>query len=253
MMEHKKMTDQQQEVIYGLHPVLEAVTAGKEIEKILMLKGMRHEKLAELMPLLKSRSIPYQFVPHEKLNRVTRKNHQGIIAFVSPVTFHRIDQLLPAIYEAGRMPFVVVMDRITDVRNFGAVLRSAEGAGVDAVLIPARNTAQLNAGTVKSSAGAIFKVPLCRSENLKDTLDFLKESGLQIVAATEKTDKAYYNCDMKGPVAVILGSEDEGISPEYLKKADVMAAIPMQGEVGSLNVSVAAGIILFEVARQRNL
>ncbi len=240
-----------QEIIYGLRPVIEAVTSGKEAEKVFIQKGLRSENFTELMRLLKERSIPYQFVPVEKLNRLTRKNHQGIVAYISPVVFFRIEDILPGIYERGRMPFVVVLDRITDVRNFGAILRTAECAGADAVIIPSKNSAQLNSGTVKSSAGAIFKVPICRSDNLKTTLGFLQQSGLKIVAATEKADQTCFEADFTGPLALLLGSEGEGISGEYLKKADMKVRIPMLGEIMSLNVSVAAGVLMYEAVRQR--
>ena len=243
--------DLKQEMIYGIRPVIEAVGAGKEAEKVFIQKGLRSETFAELMRLLKERSVPYQFVPVEKLNRLTRKNHQGVIAYISPVVFYRIEDILPGIYERGKMPFVVILDRITDVRNFGAILRTAECAGVDAVVIPSKNSAQLNSGTVKSSAGAIFKVPICRSDNLKSTLDFLQQSGLKIVAATEKADKTCFEADLTGPLALLLGSEGEGISGEYLRKVDMEINIPMLGEIESLNVSVAAGILMYEVVRQR--
>lgn len=240
-----------QNTVYGLHPVMEALHAGNEIEKIFIQKGLRGDTFRELMQVLKQRSIPYQFVPVEKLNRITRKNHQGIVAYISPVVFYHIEDVLPGIYEEGKTPFVIVLDRITDVRNFGAILRTAECSGVNAVIMPSKNTAQLNSDTIKSSAGAIFKVQICRSENLKLTLDFLKQSGLRIVAATEKAEQSCFTADLTGPVALLLGSEGEGISGEYLKKADLEVKIPVLGEIGSLNVSVAAGVLMYEVVRQR--
>lgn len=240
-----------QDMVYGIRPVIEAIDSGKEAEKVFILRGSRSEMFSELMKLLKDRAVPYQFVPVEKLNRLTRKNHQGVVAFISPVVFYQIEDVLPGIYEEGKTPFVLVLDKITDVRNFGAILRTAECTAVDAVIIPSKNTAQLNSGTVKSSAGAIFKVPICRSENLKTTIDFLKQSGLKIAAATEKTDKNFYNFDLTGPIALLLGSEGEGISGEYLKKADLEVKIPLLGEIESLNVSVAAGVLMYEIVRQR--
>jgi len=242
-----------QDTVYGLHPVMEALNTDKEIEKIFIQKGLRGDTIGELMQMLKQRHIPYQFVPSEKLNRITRKNHQGVIATISPVVFYRIEDVLPGIYEEGKTPFVIVPDRITDVRNFGAILRTAECSGVNAVIMPSKNTAQLNSDTIKSSAGAIYKVPLCRSENLKNTLDFLKQSGLRIVAATEKAEQSCFNADLAGPLALLLGSEGEGISGEYLKKADQKVKIPLFGEIESLNVSVAAGVLMYEVVRQRGL
>ncbi len=251
-MESNRNIGQKQEMVYGIRPLLEAIQSGKEVEKVLIQKGLRNDNFAELMKLIKSENVPFQFVPPEKLRRVTRKNHQGVIGFISPVTFYQIEDVLPSIYEDGRMPFIIIMDRITDVRNFGAILRSADGAGIDAVIIPSRNSAQLNSGTIKSSAGAIFKIPICRSDNLKTTIDFLKDSGLQIVAASEKAEKVHFESSLTGPLALILGSEDEGVSEEYLKQTDNLVKIPMLGEVESLNVSVAAGVLMFEVVRQRD-
>jgi len=240
-----------QDLVYGIRPVIEAIDSGKEAEKVLLQKGIRSDNFSEMMKLLKERSIPYQFVPLEKLNRITRKNHQGVVAFISPVTFFQIEDILPGIFEEGKTPFLLILDKITDVRNFGAILRTAECSGVDAVIIPSRNTAQLNSGTIKSSAGAIFKVPICRSDNLKTTLDYLHQSGLKLVAATEKATDLYYKVDLKAPAALLMGSEGEGISAEYLKKADAKVKIPLSGEIDSLNVSVAAGVLMYEVVRQR--
>lgn len=240
-----------QDLVYGIRPVIEAIDSGKEAEKVMLQKGMRSDNFSELMKLLKERSVPYQFVPLEKLNRITRKNHQGVVAFISPVTFFQIEDILPGIFEEGKVPFILILDKITDVRNFGAILRTAECSGVDAVIIPSRNTAQLNSGTIKSSAGAIFKVPICRSDNLKTTLDYLQQSGLKLVAATEKATDVYYNVDLNAPFALLMGSEGEGISAEYLKKADVKVKMPLLGEIDSLNVSVAAGVLMYEVVRQR--
>jgi 23S rRNA (guanosine2251-2'-O)-methyltransferase len=245
--------DFKQEMVYGIRPVIEAVGSDKEVEKVFIQKGLQSATLRELMGLLKERNVPYQFVPHEKLNRISRKNHQGVIAYVSPVHFFDIENLLPGIYEQGKEPFILILDRITDVRNFGAMLRTAECSGVDAVVIPSKNSAQLNSGTIKSSAGAIFKVPVCRSDNLKITLGFLKESGLQLIAATETAELNIFESELKGPVAVIMGSEGDGVSDEYLKRSDVKVRIPMRGEINSLNVSVATGVILYEIVRQRGL
>ena len=204
------------------------------------------------MTLLKSLNIPYKYVPIVKLNRITRKNHQGIIAYVSPVDFSSIDELIPSIYERGEEPFILILDKITDVRNFGAILRTAESVGINGVLIPSQGAALLNSGTIKSSAGAIFNVTICRTDNLKLTIDFLKNSGLKIVSATEKGAELYYKSDLRGPIAIIMGSEDSGVSQEYLKRSDEKLMIPMVGKTESLNVSVAAGIILFEALRQRS-
>lgn len=242
-----------QEMVYGIRPLMEALSAGREIEKVFLQKGLGGNTFRELMPQLKERQIPYQVVPVEKLNRITRKNHQGVIAYISPVTFYNIELLLPGIYEAGRSPFILILDKITDVRNFGAILRTAESAGVDAVLIPSKGAAQLNSGTIKSSAGAIYKVPICREHNLKEAILFLKNSGLRIAAVSEKAEKIHFDEDLTGPLALIMGSEGEGISPEYLKLADVKVRIPMLGDIASLNVSVATAVLLYEVVRQRRM
>ncbi len=245
--------DFKQEMVYGIRPVMEAIDSDKEVEKVFVQKGLQSSVLRELLNLLREREIPYQIVPIEKLNRISRKNHQGVIAYVSPIHFYNIENLMPGIYEQGREPFVLVLDRITDVRNFGAMLRTAECSGIDAVVIPSKNSAQLNSGTIKSSAGAIFKVPVCRSENLKNTLDFLKNSGLKIVAATEKSESTLFDSELTGPLAIIMGSEGDGVSEEYLKRSDMKVKIPILGEIESLNVSVATGVLLYEVVRQRAL
>ncbi len=238
-------------MLFGTRPLMEAISSGKDLEKVFVQKGIRSPVFKEMMQMLKDAEIPYQFVPLEKLNRLTRKNHQGVVAIISPIIFHNLEQLLPGIFESGRDPLVLILDKITDVRNFGAILRTASCTGVDAVVIPSKNSAQLNAETIKSSAGALFKVPLCRSENLKLTLEFLSSSGLKLVAATEKSDVSIFEQDMSGPLGVIMGSEGSGVSGEYLKRADTKVMIPMQGEIASLNVSVAAGVMLYEVFRQR--
>lgn len=246
-----KVEKDKQDMIYGIRPLMEAIDAGKEIEKVLVQKGLKGDLFKDLLKLLQDREIPIQFVPIEKLNRLSRKNHQGVISFVSPIAFYRIEDILPSVFERGEDPFFLIIDRVTDVRNFGAILRTAEAAGIHAVIIPSRNTAQLNSGTIKSSAGAIYKIPVCRSDNLKVTINYLKGSGIKIVAATEKANESIYNSSLSGPLAVIMGSESEGVSGEYLKLSDIHFSIPMLGEIGSLNVSVATGIVLFEAVRQK--
>jgi len=239
--------------IYGTWPVMEAVKAKRDLDKVIIQHGLRNAVIGEIIAELKNLDIPYQFVPIEKMNRVTRKNHQGIIAFLSPITFSKVEHVLPSIYEKGEDPFLLILDKITDVRNFGAILRTASCTGVHAVVIPDKGSAMLNSDTVKSSAGAIYTLPICRSENLKDTIEYLKESGLKIFAATEKGSELYYNEQLSGPSALIMGSEGEGISPEYLRRSDVLVKIPMVGTIASLNVSVAAGVLMYEVFRQRSV
>jgi 23S rRNA (guanosine2251-2'-O)-methyltransferase len=241
-------------MIYGIHAVTEAIRAGKEIDKLFLQEGLKSDLSAELRKLTKENNILYVMVPGAKLDRIASgKNHQGCVAFISSVSYYKIENLLPTIFEAGRTPLILILDRITDVRNFGAIARSAECAGVDAIIIPTRGSAQVGADAVKTSAGALHSIPVCREDNLKATIDFLKESGLRIASCTEKGSTPHHSTDLSGPLAIIMGSEEDGISPEYLKRSDVRILIPMRGKISSLNVSVATGIILFEVLRQREL
>jgi 23S rRNA (guanosine2251-2'-O)-methyltransferase len=240
-------------IIYGIRPVIEAIKAGKEIDKILIQNGLKSENLHELREMIRLQDIPFQYVPIEKLNRVTSKNHQGIIGYISEVEYQKIENVLPMVYESGKDPLILILDRITDVRNIGAIARTAECTGVDAIVIPLNGSAKLNGDAVKTSCGALLKIPVCRSSNLKETIEFLKESGLRIVSCTEKTDNLYTQADYTGPVAVIMGSEEDGISGEYLKRSDYKVKLPMFGEIESLNVSVATGVILYEVIRQRKI
>ena len=237
--------------IFGTRTAIEAIRAGKEVDKIFIQKGLNNELFAELRKLITDGNIPHQFVPIEKLDRITGKNHQGVICFLSEITFHNIENLLPGIYEKGTVPLLLILDKVTDVRNFGAICRTAECSGVNAIIIPTRGSAQINADAVKTSAGALQLIPVCREENLKNTIIFLKESGVQIIACTEKTDDYYYSLDFTQPTAIIMGSEEDGISGEYLKLCDHKAKIPLLGEIQSLNVSVACGVLLYEVVKQR--
>jgi len=200
---------------------------------------------------LHGNTVPIQFVPPEKLRRITDKNHQGVVAYLTEITYYETAELLTNVFEKGRTPLVLVLDRVTDVRNFGAVARSAECAGVDFIIIPSRGAAQINGDAIKTSAGALHRIKVCREDNLKNTLDYLSEAGLQIVACHEKTDKLIYDADFSQPTVVIMGSEENGISNEYLKRSDVQVKIPMPGAIASLNVSVATGIVLFEAVKQR--
>jgi 23S rRNA (guanosine2251-2'-O)-methyltransferase len=237
--------------IFGTRTAIEAIRAGKEVDKIFIQKGLNNELFSELRKLITEGNIPHQFVPIEKLDRITGKNHQGVICFLSEITFHNIENLLPGIYEKGAVPLLLILDKVTDVRNFGAICRTAECSGVNAIIIPSRGSAQINADAVKTSAGALQIIPVCREENLKNTIIFLKESGVQIIACTEKTDDYYYSLDFTQPTAIIMGSEEDGISGEYLKLCDHKAKIPLLGEIQSLNVSVACGVLLYEVVKQR--
>ncbi len=241
-------------MIYGIHAVTEAIRAGKEIDKLFLQEGLKSDLSSELRRLTKENNILYVMVPAQKLNRIAAgKNHQGCVAFLSSVSYSKIEDLLPTIFEAGRTPLILILDRITDVRNFGAIARSAECAGVDAIIIPTRGSAQVNGDAIKTSAGALHSIPVCREDNLKVTLDYLKDSGLRIASCTEKGSTPHYSTDLSGPLAIVMGSEEDGISTEYLKRSDVRVQIPMRGKISSLNVSVATGIILFEVLRQREI
>ena len=203
------------------------------------------------MGLLKQNNIPYQYVPVEKLNRLTQKNHQGVVGYISSIGYYKIQDVLPTVFEEGKVPLLLILDRITDVRNFGAIARTAECSGVNAIIIPSRGSAQINADAIKTSTGALQKIPVCKEENLKSTIDYLHECGLQVIACTEKTTDYYFQIDFTVPTAIIMGSEEDGILNEYLQKSDGKAKIPLMGEIGSLNVSVAAGIILYEAVSQR--
>ncbi len=238
-------------LLYGLRPVIEAIQAGREIDRLMLQHGLKGELLPELRKLLNENNIPFQYVPVEKLNRLTRANHQGVVCFVSPIAFQPIENLLMSVYEKGETPLFLMLDRITDVRNLGAIARSAECAGVHGLIIPDRGGAPISSDAMKTSAGALSVLPVHRSSNLKITLDYLKESGLTIVAASEKGDMPYYETTYREPMVLILGSEEDGVSPEYLKRCDKVVNIPMRGTIGSLNVSVAAGILLFEIMKSQ--
>lgn len=246
-----KYGEKKQDLIFGIRTVIEAISAGKDVERILIKKGLQGELSRELSELLKDSEIPVQYVPIEKLNRVTQKNHQGVIAFLSPITYQSIENILPGIFEAGKIPFILVLDGITDVRNFGAIARTAECAGADAIIIPSKGAAQINSDAMKTSAGALHKIPVCRVEKLKNTLEFLRNSGLTIIGATEKTEKKYFDSNYEMPVALVMGSEDLGISNDVIRACDDLVQIPIIGEIQSLNVSVAAGIIMYEIVKQR--
>lgn len=239
------------EILYGYQPVIEAMRSGKEIEKLLFQKTMHPGKLHELKKEATMHEIPFQFVPREKLNKLTHQNHQGVVAVVSPISYTEIQQLLPMLYEQGKTPLLLILDKVTDVRNMGAMARSAECAGVDAIIFPAKGSAMINADAIKTSAGALSRIPVCRVSNLKETLSFLKDSGLALIGARENTNTYYHDVDYTIPAALIMGSEEKGISDEFLKLCDSTVSIPMRGEIQSLNVSVAAGILLFEAVRQR--
>jgi 23S rRNA (guanosine2251-2'-O)-methyltransferase len=238
--------------IFGIRPIIEAVQAGKEIDKILIKKDIQSYLSKELLAILKDRSIPIQRVPIERINRITHKNHQGVIAFISPVIYQKTEDLVPFLFEQGKTPFFIMLDGITDVRNFGAIARTCECAAVDALIVPVKGGAAVNADAVKTSAGALHALPVCREQSLKDTIRFLKNSGFKIIAATEKGDYDYTKGDYTGPVCIVMGAEDVGVSNENLSLCNEWVRIPVWGNIESLNVSVAAGILMYEAVKQRN-
>lgn len=239
------------EFVFGIRAVIEAIKAGRDIETIYLQRGLSGDLFTELKTLLHGTLIPLNSVPIEKLNRMSQKNHQGVIAVISPITYQNIEDIIPAIFEQGETPLILVLDSVTDVRNMGAIARTAACVGVHAIIVPLKNAAQINADAIKTSAGALFSIPICRHDNLRKICLFLQDSGLQIVACTEKTNDLIYVPDYTLPTAIVMGSEDEGISNDLLRVANHLAKIPMAGKIESLNVSVAAGVILYEAARQR--
>ncbi|MDE7403008.1 MAG: 23S rRNA (guanosine(2251)-2'-O)-methyltransferase RlmB [Muribaculaceae bacterium] len=237
--------------IFGIRAVIEALDAGKSIDKVLLRKDLGGDLARELITKLKENETLVQRVPEEKLNRITRKNHQGVVAIMSPVRYHKLDNLLPGLYEEGKNPLLMILDGLTDTRNFGAIARTADCSGVDGIIIPERNSVSVTADAVKASAGALFYMPVCREKDIVSAIKLLHESGVKVVAATEKGARDYTEVDYTGPTAIVMGREDTGISNDVLRLCDDLAAIPMSGNIGSLNVSVAAGVMMYEAVRQR--
>ena len=238
-------------MIFGIRAVMEAVEAGKDIDKVLVKRELSGELFLELQEQLRRYEIPMQKVPVERIDRITRKNHQGVIAFTSAVTYQKLENIVPLLYEEGKIPFILVLDGLTDIRNFGAIARTCEVAGVDAIVIPEKGSVSVNADAIKTSAGALHSIPVCREKSLKEAIGFLKNSGIKVVAATEKAASFYTETDLSVPVAIVLGSEDTGVAPEHLRVCDELIRIPQSGTIQSLNVSVAAGVLIYEVVRQR--
>ena len=239
------------EIVFGIRAVIEAIQAGKEIDRVFIKKDLQSELSAELFRLLKDHHILSQRVPVERLNRITGKNHQGVIAFVAEVTYQKIEDIIPTLFEQGKNPFIVILDGITDIRNFGAIARTCECAGVDAIVIAEKGSVSVNSDAIKTSAGALLSLPICREKNLTNTVKFLKNSGIHIIAANEKGDKPYTQANYSNPVAIIMGAEDAGVAPERLRICDEIVKIPQYGVIDSLNVSVAAGILMYEVVRNK--
>ena len=242
---------QKQDYIFGIRAVIEAIEAGKSIDKVLVRKDLGGDLAKELLTKIREYGIVMQRVPVEKLNRITMKNHQGAIAIVSPIVYDRLENLVPSLFEEGMVPLLLLLDGVTDTRNFGAIARTAECAGVDAIVIPEHGSASATPEAVKASAGALFHIPVCRVRSISDAVRFLQESGYKIVGASEKGAVPYVDIDYTVPVAIVMGAEDTGISADVLRQCDSLAAIPILGRIGSLNVSVAAGIIIYEAVRQR--
>ncbi|HWR74921.1 MAG TPA: 23S rRNA (guanosine(2251)-2'-O)-methyltransferase RlmB [Bacteroidales bacterium] len=241
----------EKEFIFGMHPVMEAIKGGRQIDRILIRQGLRGELYHELMKVVNEMAVPWQVVPPEKLDYITRKNHQGVIAWISAIEFQDIENLLPRIFEEGNEPLLLMLDGVNDVRNFGAIVRSASCFGAHAVIIPEKSSARISADAVKASAGALSTFPVCRVKSITKCLTYPKESGVRAVAAHEKARSSIQGSALTGPVVIILGSEEKGISRELLAMSDLQVSVPISGAIGSLNVSVSAGILLYEINRQR--
>jgi 23S rRNA (guanosine2251-2'-O)-methyltransferase len=247
------MESQKSDIIYGIRPLLEAVRSGKQIDKVLIRQGLTGDLASELLGALKHSGIPFQHVPYESFAKFKNRNHQGVVGFLAPIALHALEELLPKIIASGKTPFLLLLDRITDVRNFGAIVRTAECAGVDAIIVPAKGAAQIGPDSVKTSAGALHHIPVCRVGSLKVTISYLKESGVKVISASERGSKSLFEADLSGAIALVMGAEDTGITPDVLRVSDAVVRIPILGQIGSLNVSVAAGVMMYEVVRQRGL
>jgi 23S rRNA (guanosine2251-2'-O)-methyltransferase len=245
-MEHKSNTQ-----IFGIRAVIEAINSNKSIDKVFLQKGLKGELYNELDTLLRKYGISTSYVPIEKLNRLTSKNHQGVVANISPISFYDLDALIEKTMTLGETPLFLLLDQLSDVRNFGAIIRTAECTGVHGIIIQKKGGAPVNGDTIKTSAGAVFKVPICKVDHIKDALFHFQASGIKVIAATEKTDTIIYDQPLDEPCAIIMGSEGKGVSPSILKLVDARAKLPMHGDIASLNVSVACGAFLYEVVRQR--
>ncbi|RRQ49320.1 23S rRNA (guanosine(2251)-2'-O)-methyltransferase RlmB [Maribacter algicola] len=237
--------------IYGIRAIIEAVNSKEEIDKVFLQKGLKGDLIRELESLLRRNEINTVYVPIEKLNRLTKNNHQGAVANISPIKFYSLEELIERTNEKSTPPLFLLLDQLSDVRNFGAIIRTAECTGVDGIIIQKKGAAPVTADTIKTSAGAAFKVPIAKVDHIKDAIFFLQASGIKVVSATEKTNDSVYDISFKVPIAIVMGAEDQGISPSLLKASDHCAKLPLLGEIGSLNVSVACGVFLYEALRQR--
>ena len=240
-------------MIFGIRAVIEAIEAGKDIDKVLVKRELSGELFMELQQLLREREIPMQRVPLERIDRVTRKNHQGVIAFTSAVAYQKLEHIIPLLYEQGKNPLILVLDGLTDVRNFGAIARTCEVAGVDAIVIPSKGSVTVNADAVKTSAGALHSIPVCREQSLREAIIFLKNSGVKVVTATEKASAYYTESDLTLPVAIVMGAEDTGVAADHLRVSDELVRIPQFGTIQLLIDSEAAGVLIYDVIRQRGI
>lgn len=242
---------EKQTQIFGIRAIIEAINANETIDKIFLQKGLHGELFNELESLLRKQSINSSYVPIEKLNRLAKGNHQGAVAQISPIEFHNIEDLVVSVVESGKTPLFLLLDQLSDVRNFGAIIRTAECTGVNGIIIQKKGGAPVNGDTIKTSAGAVFKIPICKVDHIKDAVFYMQASGVKVIAATEKTNDLLYDVSFKEPCAIIMGSEGRGINPSILKVVDDKAKLPLLGDIESLNVSVACGAFLYEVVRQR--
>ncbi len=238
-------------LIYGIHAIEEALQNGKEIQKVLLQRGISNQAIENLLQLCNYHKVPFQYVPKEKFFAYKNKNHQGAVAYISPISYYSIDMLLPQLFEEGKEPFILILDKITDTRNFGAIARSAYCAGVHAIVVPFADAAPVTDDAIKTSAGALLQIPICREKNLKTVIELMNQSGLATLACSEKANKNLQHIDLTGPLAIVMGNEEKGIEPSLLKRCSHLGKIPLTFGVQSLNVSVACGIALYEAVRQR--
>ena len=238
--------------IFGIRAIIEAIQAGATVDKVYIQKEASGELMKDLMKVMKRENINFSYVPVEKLNRLTPNNHQGAVATISPISFFDLESLIETVLENGKNPLFLVLDGISDARNYGAIIRTAECTGVNGIIVQKSGSAPVNGDTVKTSAGAVFNIPICKVDHIKDAIFLLQASGITTVAATEKTEKSLYDVTLSGPTAIVMGAEDRGINPSVLKIIDEKAKLPMFGTIGSLNVSVACGAFLYEAVRQRS-
>lgn len=237
--------------VYGIRAIIEAINTNEPLDKVFVQKGLKGDLFRELENLARKKGISISYVPVEKLNRLTKNNHQGVVASISPITFHNFEELVESVIATKEAPLFLLLDQLSDVRNFGAIIRTAECTGVDGIIIQKKGAAPVTADTIKTSAGAAFKVPIAKVNHIKDAVHYLQASGIQIIAASEKTNNTLYDVSFKEGCAIVMGAEDVGISPSIVKAADYTAKLPLLGEIESLNVSVACGVFLYEVVRQR--